>query len=86
MYFVINYVLRKYRPCVVGLLGMGKIICGVCYYWYKPSRSCPPSYCASPYILLFNLKNFLISILCVVGLCACTISDSVVFTVCKCSS
>ena len=41
-------VLQQYRACIVDLYGL---MCALCVYVYKPSRSCLHSFCAIPLII-----------------------------------
>ena len=47
----------QYRACVVDLLGVGIIMCGIYYCVYKQSRSCQLPFCASP-IFHFEIGDF----------------------------
>ena len=46
----------QYRACVIDLLGVGIIMCGI-YCVYKQSRSCQLPFCASP-IFHFEMEIF----------------------------
>ena len=49
---------RQYRACVVGSLGLGITCLISLYYVYKASRSCLIHFLCHPYIPHYNLKNF----------------------------
>ena len=50
------HLLVKYRACVVDLLGVGIIMCGI-YCVYKQSSSCQLPFCTSP-IFHFEIGDF----------------------------
>ena len=51
---------RQYRACVVGSLGLGITCLISLYYVYKASRSCLLHFLCHPYIPHYNFEEFLI--------------------------